>query len=314
MESVRIFAPASVSNVGCGFDVMGFALEAPGDELVLSFQDNPGVSFEKITGDQGRLPLDPNLNTASVAVQKYLERVDPGKGIKMILHKKMPFGSGLGSSAASAVGAVFGANLLMGEPLSRLELVPFAMAGEEIASGSRHADNVAPAMLGGFVLVRSYDPLDLVELNYPEELWVSIIYPKVEISTKSARDMLPKKIAINDAITQWGNLGSLVAGLTRGDYDLIGRSIVDKVAEPVRQKLIPRYDRIKAAALESQAFGCGISGSGPSIFALARGEEHARRIGAAMQREHSKLGTESVIFNSPINPSGPKILEGQMGN
>ena len=194
MESVRVFAPASVSNVGCGFDVMGFALEEPGDELVLKKSDRPGVRIDTITGDQGRLPSNPNQNTASVAAQKLLEKFDPGIGIDISLHKGMPFGSGLGSSAASAVGAAFGANLLMGQPLTPTELVAFAMRGEEIASGSRHADNVAPAMLGGFVLVRSYEPLDLVQLRYPDELWASIIYPHIEINTKEARNLLPKEI------------------------------------------------------------------------------------------------------------------------
>ncbi len=309
MDSVRVFAPASVSNVGCGFDVMGFALESPGDELILYRTDQPGVSIARITGDQGRLPIDPKLNTAGVAAQKYLEKIESGQGLSLVINKKMPFGSGLGSSAASAVGAVFGANLLMGEPLDRKDLVPFAVEGEEAGCGSPHADNVAPALLGGFVLVRSYEPLDIIELEYPEDLWTSVVHPHIEISTKDSRNLLSKEVTLEKAISQWGNVGSLVAGLFQGDYDLIGRSVEDHVAEPVRSNLIPAYHDIKEAAIASGALGCNISGSGPSIFALCRGGEIARKVSQKMEEIYTGKNITNTIYNSPINKQGPRILD-----
>jgi len=309
MNSIRVFAPASVSNVGPGFDVMGFALEDPGDELVLTKKSDPGVTIKTITGDEGRLPTDPRYNTASVAAQKFLSSYKPEQGIELTIHKKMPFGSGLGSSAASAVAAVFGANALLGQPLTKPELIQYALEGEEIASGSKHADNVSPSMLGGFTLTRSYDPLDILQIPFPEDLWVSVIYPHLEINTKSARNLLPKEIPLKDAISQWGNVGSLVAGLIQGDYDLIGRSIVDKVAEPVRSQLIPGFDQTKTAALNAGAIGCSISGSGPSIFALARGSDNMHNIVRVMQKVYAKIGTQTTVFTSAINPEGARILE-----
>lgn len=308
-NEVRVFAPATVANIACGFDIMGFAINEPGDEVVIRVSGKPGVKIAKISGDQGRLPLDAALNTAGKPLLSMVEKLGITCGIEVEIHKKMPLGSGLGSSAASAVAAAFALDKLLELDLSKEKLLNFAIEGEQLASGSVHADNVAPCLYGGFVLIRSYEPLDIIKLDVPDELFCSVIHPQIEISTRESREILPSEISLSKAIRQWGNTAALVAGLQKSDYNLIGRSLEDVVIEPVRSQLIPGFPEIKSSALENGALGCSISGSGPSIFALSRGLETAEKAGAAMQQSLLKYQLKSELYVSKINQNGPRIIE-----
>lgn len=308
-NTVRVFAPATVANVACAFDVLGFAVKEPGDEVVLTRSSQPGVRVTRIIGDDGRLPLAAEKNTAGVAVLELVRHLDSRVGIEIELHKRMPLGSGLGSSAASAAAAVYGANALLGTPLTTRELLPFAMEAERVACGSAHADNVAPALFGGFVLVRSYDPLDVVPLTPRAELYCSIIHPLLELRTEDSRRILKKEIPLHDAVTQWGNIAGLVAGLLTGDTELIGRSLQDVIFEPVRSFVIPGFADIKQAALHAGALGCSLSGSGPSLFALCASEIIAVRAAAAMQGAFAAINIQSDTYVSAVNMHGPMIME-----
>ncbi|MEE1946944.1 homoserine kinase [Pedobacter sp. KR3-3] len=309
MKEIKVFAPATVANVVCGFDVLGFAVNEPGDEVVMRLVEKPGVRLLKITGDEGRLPLDSNKNTVSASVQHYLQHLNrPDIGVEIELHKKMPIGSGLGSSSASTVAGLFAINQLMGNLLSAKELVPFAMKGEELACGYGHADNVAPALMGGFVLVRSYNPLDLVVLPTPNNLFAAIVYPEVDVPTKDARQMIRSKVLLKDAVTQWGNVAGLVAGLCLDDVELMGRSMQDVLVEPVRSILIPGFEQLRELAMENGALGFGISGSGPSVFALTKDAAAAKRVTKAQQQHLNKLNINSKAFVSAVNAEGPKVL------
>ena len=308
MESIKVFAPATVANVACGFDVLGFAVDNPGDEVIIKFKNSPGVEITSITGDEGRLSKDAYKNTVGVSITHFLQQIEMERGVQITLNKKMPLGSGLGSSAASAVAGVFAINELLGSPLKQQELLPFAMEGERIACGSAHADNVAPSLLGGFVLVRSYSPLDVIKIPTPAELYCTIIHPHVEVQTKDARDILRKHIPLTDAIKQWGNVGGLIAGLMQSDYDLIGRSMQDVIVEPIRAILIPGFREVKQAALEAGAIGGGISGSGPSLFALSKNYDTAVSVGESMQQSFNKINIGSEVYVSKINNSGPVVL------
>jgi homoserine kinase len=309
MKEIKVFAPATVANVVCGFDVLGFAVNEPGDEVIMRLSEEPGVRLLKVTGDDGKLPINAAKNTVSASVQHYLQHLNrPDIGVEIELHKKMPIGSGLGSSSASTVAGLYAINQLMGNLLSAKELVPFAMKGEELACGYGHADNVAPALMGGFVLVRSYEPLDLIALPTPSNLFAAIVYPEVDVPTKDARQMIRAKVLLKDAVTQWGNVGGLVAGLYLNDLDLIGRSMKDVLVEPVRSILIPDFYTLRALAMEHGAVGFGISGSGPSVFALAKDQETASKITNAQQQHLAKLQINSKAFVSSVNAEGPRIL------
>ena len=307
-KEIRVFAPASVSNVGCGFDVMGFALESPGDEIVLKRTNNQGVKIELITGDNGSLPYDPKKNTAGAPLLSILKDYGIETGLVLEIHKKMPFKSGLGSSGASSVGAVYAANKLLELNLSLDEMFRYALEGESLSSGTVHADNVAPSLYGGFTLVRGYNPPDVILVDYPKELICVIVHPHIEISTKNAREILPHSIPLNTAVKQWANCSALTVGLMKGDYELIGRSIVDLVAEPVRSRLIPGYESIKRAALNCGAIACSISGSGPSIFAFTRSYESAVTISNEMIKSLRAEKIDGDVFISRINREGPKVI------
>ena len=310
MKQIRAFAPATVANVACGFDILGFAVENPGDEVVITLTDKPGVKIVSITGDEGQLPLDAARNTVSLVIQEYLNHIDKADlGLSIELIKKMPLKSGLGSSAASSVVGVYALNKLLGSPLTDLELLPFAMKGEELACGSAHADNVAPALLGGFVLVRSYQPLDVVKLPTPKRLFATIIHPHIEVKTKDARSILRTDIKLKDAVVQWGNVAGLIAGIMSEDYSLIGRSLEDVLVEPVRSLLIPGFDKVKQEAISAGALGCSISGSGPSIFALSKDKKVAAQIGHAMTKVFDELNVQSEVYISKVSDQGPKIIE-----
>ncbi|UEG55398.1 homoserine kinase [Mucilaginibacter daejeonensis] len=306
---IRVFAPATVANVVCGFDVLGFAVNEPGDEVIMRVTETPGITISKITGDNGRLPLAPEKNTVSVSVQAYLEsigRTDIGLDIE--LHKKMPIGSGLGSSSASTVAGLFAIKNLMGDDTDVAKLLPFAMKGEEMACGHGHADNVAPALLGGFVLIRSYEPLDVIRLPHPKDLHCAIVFPDVDVPTREARQIIRTKINMKDAVTQWGNIAGLVSGLYTQDIDLIGRSMQDVLVEPVRSILIPDFYKMRELAMEAGAVSFGISGSGPSVFAFTRDEETAKRINQILQQHLTSLKINSYAYTSTINDAGPRVL------
>lgn len=306
---IRVFAPATVANMVCGFDILGFALHDPGDEVFMKRIDKPGVRIVKITGDQGRLPMDAELNTVSASVIALLEHLKiRDVGFEIELHKYMPIGSGLGSSAASTVAGLYAANLLLGEPVSRMELLPFAIQGEELACGSGHADNVAPALLGGITLIRSYKPLDVISLPVPDDLYVSLIFPHVDVQTRDARKMIKDQIQLKDAVAHWGNIAGLVSGLYTHDYGLIGRSMVDNLIEPVRSILIPEFDGMKGLALANGALTFGISGSGPSVFCLSKSKEDATNIVDLLAAQLKKKGVDCSPYVSKINTQGPREI------
>jgi homoserine kinase len=308
-DSIKVFAPATVANVVCGFDVLGFAVNEPGDEVIMRLTDKPGINISKITGDNGRLPLDPARNTVSVSVRHYLESIDRTNiGLDIELHKKMPIGSGLGSSSASTVAGLFAAKTLLGDDTDPAKLLPFARKGEEMACGHGHADNVAPALLGGFVLIRSYDPLDVVRLPHPKDLYCAIVFPDVDVPTREARQIIRNKILMKDAVTQWGNIAGLVSGLFMNDIDLIGRSMKDILVEPVRSILIPDFYKMREMAMEMGAVSFGISGSGPSVFAFTRDEETARQITQKLQQHLTSIQISSNTYVSDINDKGPRVI------
>lgn len=304
-----MFAPATVANVACGFDIFGFAVDNPGDEILLTRSDEPGITITDIIGDNGRLPRQAERNTAGFAMLSYLKHLGrTDVGVDVVLTKKMPLGSGMGSSAASSVAGVFAINELLGRPLDTLALLPFAMEGERLASGSAHADNVAPSLLGGFVVVRSYHPLDVIKIDTPASLFCTLVHPDVEVNTKDARFILKNEVSLKNTIIQMGNVAGLMAGLMKPDYGLISRSLVDVIIEPVRAILIPEFNEVKQASLDSGALGCSISGSGPSMFALSRDLVTAERVGSAMQQAFLTAGITSEIYVSGINTQGPKVL------
>lgn len=307
-RAVTVFAPATVANVASGFDVLGFALELPGDAVTVRRTGGREVVVASITGDGGRLPTDPARNTAAVAARAFLEATGFPFGVEIAVEKRMPLASGLGSSAASAVAAVHGTNLLAGSPLAPRDLLPFTLLAEKAACGSAHADNAAPSLLGGFVLIRSYDPLDVLRLPVPPGLACAVVHPHTEVKTEDARRILKKEIRLADAIRQWGNLAALVASLYEGDAALLGRSLQDVVAEPIRSLLIPGFAGVKRAALAAGALGCSISGSGPSVFALCASADAADRVGASMVEAFRSAGLESDLFLSAVNTTGPTVL------
>ncbi len=305
----RAYAPASVSNIACGFDVLGFAIEEPGDEVVVELSPNPGVELLEVTGDDGRLPRDAERNTAGVAVRALLDEIGETRGVGLRLHKNMPLSSGLGSSAASGAAAVWAVSRLLGLDAPRDLLLRCAMAGEKMASGSAHADNAAPCLYGGFVLVRQSDPPDVIPLPVPEGLACAVIRPHIEVETRMARQLLGDTVPLRDAVTQWGNLGGLVAGLFRGDLELISRSLEDVIVEPKRSGLVPGFDAAKRAALDQGALGCSLSGSGPSTFALCADRGVAERVADAMVAAFSAEGLTSDRVVSPVGARGAHILE-----
>lgn len=308
-SQIRVFAPATVANVACGFDVFGFAVDAPGDEVVTRYAKKPGVVITKITGDGGILPKEVSKNTAGVSVLMLLKHLKiEDAGIEIELHKNMPLGSGMGSSAASSVASVVAVNELLGAPLTRRDLLPFVMEGERIACGAAHADNVAPSLLGGFVLIRSYEPLDVTNIPMPAGLYCVLVHPHIEVKTSDARGVLGKNVSMKQAIVQWGNTAGVIAGLMKNDLQLLARSLQDVVVEPVRAALIPQFYEVKDAALAAGALGCSISGSGPSLFALCEDKETAAAVGAAMQLAFKKVTIESDLFISKINDTGARVL------
>lgn len=306
MEEIRIFAPATVANLSCGFDVLGCCLDNVGDEMLIRKNNLKEVKITRITGQ--KLPLDADKNVAGVAVKSLLESLGEDQGFDIEIDKKIKPGSGIGSSAASSAGAVFAVNRLLGEPFTAKELIRFAMEGEKLASGNAHADNVAPALLGGFSLVRSYKPLEVISLPSPEELRMVVLHPLIEIKTKDSRSIIKQNVSLQKAIGQWGNLGAFVSSLYTEDYDLLGRSLKDEIVEPIRSILIPFYDQLNEIALTNGALGFGISGSGPSVYALCKGEEIAAQVRDSINEFYEQKEIDFELHLSEINTQGIKIL------
>ena len=307
-KKVRVKATATVSNLNCGFDILGLAINEPYDIIEMELTDTGVVEIVRITGCDS-LSTDPGNNVVGVVLNAIIEQSDKKPGFRVSIEKGIKPGSGIGSSAASSAGAAFAANVLMDNRFSVNELVRFAMEGERLASGSAHADNVAPALMGGITLIRSYDPLDIIPVNVPSELYCVVIHPDMEIKTATARQILERQLPLETAVKQWGNVGGLVAGLYREDYELIGRSLVDHVAEPKRSLLIPGFHDLKKTALDNGALGSGISGSGPSVFALCRGEMRAHTVLRSMEACMQSSGIDYDSYVSPVNHQGATICK-----
>lgn len=306
-SSVTVLSPASVANLVCGFDVLGMSLSSPNDEMKVERTEEPGITIRHIDGY--RLPTAPEQNVAGAALLALMQEWGQPAGFSVTINKCIKPGSGLGSSAASAAGIVVAANHLLGSPFSREDLVRFAMAGEKVASGVKHADNIAPCIYGGITLIRSIFPLDIVALPAPR-LYVAAVHPQIEVKTSDARQILRKEVLLKDAIKQWGNIAGLVAGLLKNDYGLIGRSLEDVIIEPVRSILIPGFAEVKKGSKEAGALGGGISGSGPSIFMLCEQEGIAHEVEKVMQQVFDQIGIAYHTYVTTVNPTGVIIVDG----
>lgn len=302
---VKVFAPATIANLVCGFDVLGMALNDPCDEMLLTLSDVPGIRIQH--NDSYNLPTAPEQNVAGVSLLELMQELDEPYGFEIIIEKHIKPGSGLGSSAASAAGIVVAANDLLGNIFSKEDLVRFAMAGEKLASGVKHADNISPGIYGGITLIRSIFPLDIVSLTAPP-MYVAVVHPQIEVKTSDAREILRKEVLLKDAIKQWGNIAGLVAGFMKNDYGLISRSLEDVIIEPVRSMLIPGFDDVKKRSVDAGALGGGISGSGPSIFMLCEKEITARKVEKIMKDVYDNTGLKYYTYVTTINNEGIRIV------
>lgn len=305
LKKITVKSPGTVANLVCGFDILGMALNEPYDIMHLKLLDEPMVVI--INKDDFNLPTEPEKNVAGVVLLSIIERMNHKKGFEVVIEKHIKPGSGIGSSAASAAGAAVAANHLLGNIFSRDEVVQFAMNGEKLASGVKHADNIAPCILGGVSLIRSIHPLDIVAIPSPD-LFVTVVHPQIEVRTSDARQILKKQVLLKDAIRQWGNIAGLVTGFLKNDYDLIGRSLEDVIIEPVRSILIPGFDEIKRKCKDAGALGGGISGSGPSVFMLSVNETIAKATETVMKEVYDRLGIENNTYVTTINKKGVEII------
>lgn len=305
MNTIKVKSPGTVANLVCGFDILGLALQEPYDVMELSLTDKPGVQINN--DDAFNLPTDPEKNVAGVVLLAVLERTGMKEGFELTIRKQIKPGSGIGSSAASAAGAAVAANHLLGNPFSPNDLVQLAMIGEKLASGVKHADNIAPCILGGVSLIRSIHPLDIVSIPAPP-LYVTVVHPQIEVRTSDARQILKQQVLLKDAIRQWGNIAGLVAGFMKNDYELIGRSLEDVIIEPVRSILIPGFAELKQRCKEAGALGGGISGSGPSVFMLSREKAAAEQVATAMQEVYTQIGIDYHIHVTTVNQNGVEII------
>ena len=308
-NSIRVRATASVANVSCGFDCIGYAITKPGDIVTIEKQDQPGIEISMSGIKYESIPVDPENNTAGKAILSLLDTLESKQGFKVHIEKGIPPGSGIGSSSASAAAAVVGVNELLDKPLKNSELLVHGMAGEAVASGGFHADNIAPALFGGIILIRSYEPLDILNLPVPKNLFSTAVLPDFIVNTMDARRMLPKRVPLKSAVEQAGNLAGFTLGLHESDFDLLGRSMVDLFAEPIRAELIPGYNSVRQSAMDAGAIGCGISGSGPALFALSDSLDIAKQIGATMVDSFNKAGLKSTAYSTPIHTKPPEILD-----
>ena len=306
MKEIKVFAPATIANLVCGFDILGMALQAPYDEMTLSLCDEPGIQIQHT--DEYDLPETPEKNVAGASLQALIDEYKEPLGFNLKVHKNIKPGSGLGSSAASAAGVVVAANHLLGNVFSNEDLVRFAMNGEKLSGGVKHADNVAPCIYGGITLVRSIFPLDIIPLNVPD-LFITIVHPQIEVRTSDSRQILRKEVQLKDAIRQWGNIGGLITGFMKNDFDLIGRSLEDVIIEPVRSILIPGFQDIKLKCKEAGALGGGIAGSGPSVFMMSKEEATATVVEKIMKEVYQEIGVDYKTYVTKINCEGVKIFE-----
>jgi homoserine kinase len=302
---VKVHAPGTVANLVCGYDILGLCLNDPNDLMEVKLLDEKKIIIHSADGYP--LPLDPALNTAGAPLIEMLNELEGNIGFEVTIHKKIKPGSGIGSSAASAAGAVVAANHLLGNKFSKLDLVRFAMFGEKVASGVKHADNIAPCIYGGITLIRSIYPLDIVEIPAPE-LYVTVVHPQIEVRTKDARQILRKEVLLKDAIKQWGNIAGLVAGFMKNDLELIGRSLEDVIIEPVRKILIPGFDEVKQRCKTAGALGGGISGSGPSLFMLSKDKATAILVENEMKAVYEKIGLDYHSYVTTINMKGVSVI------
>jgi homoserine kinase len=309
MQSVKAFAPATVANVSCGFDILGFAIDAMGDVVEIQLTNTPDLRVVSIEGDSGRLPYEVEKNTCTVAIQAMLDELGQQVGMDITLKKGLPLGSGMGSSAASAVAALVAANHLLGAPFEKKSLLPFAIAAEKAACGAGHADNVAPSLLGGFVLIRDYHPLDVIKLHVPDGLHCTLLHPHFELKTSDSRSVLRDNVSLKHSTIQSGNVAGLIAGLFLEDFDLIGRSLRDVIAEPYRATLIPGFYEVNEPVKAAGALGMGISGSGPTLFTLSKGAEVSESIIKAAQEVYDAIGLGVDAYHSAINIRGAYILD-----
>lgn len=303
--AVKVLVPATIANLVCGFDILGLALQEPQDMMEMSLSDKPGIRIRHM--DKFDLPIDPLKNVAGVALQALLNEAKKNIGFDITIEKHVKPGSGLGSSAASSAGAVVAANYLLQNIFSKEDLIRFAMFGEKLASGVKHADNIAPCIYGGIILVRSIFPLDIIQLSSPP-LYLAIVHPQIEVKTSDARQILRKEVQLKDAIRQWGNIAGLVTGFLKNDYELIGRSLEDVIIEPVRSILIPGFAEVKQKSIEAGALGGGISGSGPSIFMMSKDENVSRTVEKIMKEVYDKIGIEYKTYVTTINNKGVEII------
>jgi len=307
-KSIKVYGPASVGNVIVGFDVLGLGLEKPGDEVIIQTNESRAIRISKIEGDEGRLPKDADKNTAGIAVQTLLRKLNSNQGFDISLKKNLPLGSGMGSSAASAVAAVVGANELLGNPFKKEELLPFLMESEKVASGTAHGDNIAPALLGGLIMIQQNSPVKIHRLPFPEDIFVVLVKPNVEVLTKQARMLLKEQVPLNNVVSQFSNLGSFIASLYENNIDMMRASLTDYIAEPVRAIMIPGYQLIKDAAIELDAIGCGISGSGPTMFALANSKKQAEALEARFNLEFTNINVGCISFITKASKTGATII------
>lgn len=304
-SGLKVIAPASVSNLACGFDTLGIAIDVPCDEIIGKWVDTPGVRIVEITGRKKNIPLDADLNIASITAKSLLKHLgEEGRGLELRIHKHIPGGSGLGSSAASATAAAVLVNEMLNRPLEKRELIPFALDGEVVASGSRHGDNVVPAMIGGLILIRDILTYDYHRIYTPRGLFMAILLPDISISTRSARQILSPDVPLQSMVRQGANLGSFVIGMHNTDLELVRRSLEDLVIEPQRKHLIPHFDTIQETALKMGALGCSISGAGPAIFALCQEKLQATDIAAGMLKVYEDHKLEAKSFVGAIHPEG----------
>lgn len=304
MKKVVVHSPGTVANLVCGFDILGLALSEPYDIMEVTLIDEPKVTIQNL--DSFNLPVEPEKNVAGVVLISVMEKLNNQFGFDVRIEKHIKPGSGIGSSAASAAGAAVAANQLLGNIFSKAEMVQFAMNGEKLASGVKHADNIAPCIYGGISLIRSIHPLDIISIPAPE-LFVTVVHPQIEVRTSDARQILKQQVPLKDAIRQWGNIAGLVIGFLKNDFDLIGRSLEDVIIEPVRSILIPGFDELKSSCKEAGALGGGISGSGPSVFMLSKTFETALAVAAVMNNIYYRLGIDKNTYVTNINPLGVSI-------
>lgn len=304
-KSVYVSAPATVANLVCGFDVLGMCLNEPYDRMQVSLLNEKKIIIKSSEGYP--LPADPAQNTAGAPLLEMINELDDNTGFEVLIHKKIKPGSGLGSSAASAAGAVVAANYLLNNIFSKEDLVRFAMSGEKIASGVKHADNVAPCIFGGITLIRRIFPLDIIPISSPP-LFITIVHPQIEVRTSDSRQILRKEVLLKDAIRQWGNIAGLVAGFLKNDTAIIGRSLEDVIIEPVRSILIPGFEEVKKQSMSVGALGGGISGSGPSIFMLCTQHSTAVAVENEMNRIYDRIGLDYHTYVTTINNIGVKII------